>query len=196
MKLTAKHAIAVIILVLSLAAPVVAGPIQDADAAYAKGDYATVLQLMWPLANQGYPGAQNFLGIMYERGRGVPQDYAEALRWYRRAADQGYAWAQYNLAGMYQAGNGVDMNYVEAVKWWRIAADQGNAAGQFLLGVMYQRGMVVPQDVVRAHMWFNLAAARGQKSAGESRDEVEQRMTTAQIAEAQKLAREWRPTTH
>jgi hypothetical protein len=132
-------------------------------------------------------------GLMYEFGRGVPQDYAVALRWYRIAADQGNAAAQYNLASMYQDGKGVSMNYVEAVKWYRRAADQGLAGGQLLLGTMYENGIVVPKDVIRAYMWFNLAAAQSLQGAQEERDKIAQLMTAAQIAEAQSLSREWRP---
>jgi hypothetical protein len=43
-------------------------------------------------------------------------------------------------------------------------------------------------------MWFNLSAAQGNQIAVNNRDRVTQHMTTAQIAEAQKLAREWKPT--
>jgi uncharacterized protein len=49
------------------------------------------------------------------------------------------------------------------------------------------------RDYVRAHMWFNLAAAQGDQDAAKARDDVAKLMTPAQIAEAQKLAREWRP---
>jgi TPR repeat protein len=61
---------------------------------------------------------------------------------------------------------------------------------------MYQIGIwrLVPKDIVRAYMWFNLAAAQGLEGAEKYRDEVAQHMTPAQIAEAQKLAREWKPT--
>jgi TPR repeat protein len=97
-------------------------------------------------------------------GWGVPQDYAEAVKWYRKAADQGLPPAQSNLAGMYYFGRGV------------------------------------PQDYVRAHLWFNLAAAGYTASetdrrdfAVKSRDELAKKMTSEQIAEAQKLAREWKP---
>ena len=58
---------------------------------------------------------------------------------------------------------------------------------------MYVKGQGVPQDYVIAHMWFNLAAARGKKNAVKARDIVAAQMTPAQIAEAQKLAREWKP---
>ena len=79
------------------------------------------------------------------------------------------------------------------LKWYRLAADQGDADAQNNLGVMYANGEGVPQDYVRAHMWFNLSAAQGNQDAAENRDSIAKRMTPAQIAEAQKLAREWQP---
>jgi len=72
-------------------------------------------------------------------------------------------------------------------------AYQGNASAQWFFGSMYADGRDVPQDFVQAYMWFNLAAAQGFQAAVKDRDLIAQRMTPAQIAEAQKLAREWRP---
>jgi len=59
-------------------------------------------------------------------------------------------------------------------------------------------GHGVPQDYVIAYMWLNLSAAgpnnrEGVKLASELRDVVAAKMTPAQIAEAQKLARDWKP---
>jgi TPR repeat protein len=130
----------------------------------------------------------------------VPQDNAEAAKWYRRAAEQGNAQAQSNLGAMYDNGQGVRQDYAEAVKWYRKAADQGEADGQFNLGIMYARGRGIAQDYVQAHKWFNLAAARYPASETENRQEAVRnrdlaasRMNAAQIAEAQRLAREWKP---
>lgn len=149
-------------------------------------------------AEQGNVAAQNALGVMYQRGQGVAQDYAEAMRWYRRAADQGDDAAQFNLGGMYDDGEGVTQDYAEAVKWYRRAAEQGNAWAQDNLGAMYASGRGVSTDYVQAHKWFNLAASRKRSGAGRdmsvgNRDSVAKRMTPAQIAEAQRLAREWAP---
>ena len=143
---------------------------------------------------------------MYAQGQGVPQDYAEAIRWYRRAADQGQAGAQqgaaaaqFNLGVMYHEGRGVPQDYAEAIRWYRRAADQGQAGAQFNLGLMYRDGQGVPQDYVPAHKWFNLAAARATGNDNEkfakARDAVAAKMTADQIAEAQRLAREWKPKT-
>ncbi len=81
------------------------------------------------------------------------------------------------------------------MKWYRKAAEQGNADAQTTLGVMYANGEGVPEDFIQAHMWFNLAAAQGNELGRENRDIVAERMTPAQVAEAQRLAREWKPTT-
>jgi uncharacterized protein len=123
MKLALKYAVAAIILVLGFAAPVVAGPLEDADSAIKRRDYATALRLIRPLA------------------------------------------------------------------------EQGDANAQYNLGVFYDNGLGVPQDKVRAYMWLNLSAAQGREGAAAFRDLIARRMTPAQIAEAQKLAREWKPNT-
>jgi hypothetical protein len=143
-------------LALCLVAPAQAG-FDEGVAAYLRGDYATALRLWRPLAEQGDADAQARLGLLYDLGKGVPQDDAEAVKWYRKAADQGLAPAQFNL------------------------------------GLMYDNGQGVPQDYVQAHMWYNLAAAKGNQTARKNRDIVAKKMTPAQIAEAQRLAREWRP---
>lgn len=121
MKLTPKHTLAAIILGLSFAAPMAAGPLEDADAALKRRDYTTAVRLNRPLA------------------------------------------------------------------------EQGDANAQYNLGVFYDNGLGVPQDKVRAYMWFNLSAAQGREGAAAFRDLIARRMTPAQIAEAQRLAREWKP---
>ena len=89
-------------------------------------------------------------------------------------------------------------DYATALRLWRPLAERGHADAQYSLGVMYSQGRGVPQDYVQAHMWFNLAASRllpgeGFNAAIQERNLVAELMTPAQIAEAQKLLREWRP---
>ena len=113
-------------------------------------------------------------------------------RW-RQRAEQGNADAQVKLGVAYYFGNGVAQDYVESVKWYRKAADQGDATAQLKLGLAYDEGKGVTQDYAEAHKWYNLSAAAGNTIAGELRDIVAQKMTPEQIAEAQRLAREWKP---
>ena len=91
---------------------------------------------------------------------------------------------------MYTKGKGVTQDYKEAVKWYRLAAEQWYADAQNNLGVMYANGEGVIQDYIRAHMWLNLAASKGNKTGGEYREKITKMMTPAQIADAQKMARE------
>ncbi len=120
-------------------------------------------------------------------------DYAAALREWRPLAEQGHAVAQNNLGVMYFNGQGVAQDYAEALKWYSKAAEQGHAQAQYNLGVMYANGQGVAQDKVQAHMWLNLADRQGFESAAIIRDRVAGMMTFKQFAEAQKLAREWKP---
>jgi uncharacterized protein len=75
------------------------------------------------------------------------------------------------------------------------AAEQGHSVAKLYLGVMYAEGRGVPQDYVRAYMWFSLSAAQGEQRAVKTLEIAERRMTPAQISEAQKLARNWKPIT-
>ena len=120
-------------------------------------------------------------------------DYAAALREFRTPAEQGDADAQFNLGLMYRKGQGVAQDYALAMKWYRKAAEQGYASAQINLGFMYDKGQGVPQNYIEAHKWFNLAATKGNKAARKNRDNIEKRMTRGQLAEAQRLARSWKP---
>ena len=122
----------------------------------------------------------------YERG-----DYAVTIREWRRSAERGDPSGQYGLKMMYFEGKGVPQDYVEAARWYRLAAEQGYVAGLTQTDLLYFEGKGVAQDYVLAHKWLNLGAAQGDEIAVRARHIVASRMTPAQIAEAQKLAREW-----
>jgi TPR repeat protein len=150
----------------------VAEPLEDATAADQRGDYGTVLKLLTPLAEQGNAVAQARLGLLYEEGRLGGRDPR------LQVGDQ---------------EQGVPQD-TEAVKWYRRSADQGNASAQIILGLKYEYGRNgVPEDLVLAYMWLDLAAAQGAKDAAELRDMFALGMAPDQIAEAQRLAREWKP---
>jgi hypothetical protein len=126
----------------------------------------------------------------YNRG-----DYATALKLWTPLAEHGNfsSSAQYFLGNMYEHGRGVPQNYAEAVKWYRKSAEQDDETSQNILGEMYRDGQGVPQDYVQAHMWFSLAASKGLQIAASNRDRVAKMMTPDQLAQAQRMAREWKP---
>ncbi len=144
-------------------------------------------------AEQGNAFAQYNLGQLYRTGQGIPQGFSEAARWYRKAAEHGHVLAQYSLGLMHRMGQGVRQDFSEAERWFRKAAEQGHQGAQSNLGVMYGTGTAVSRDYVLAHMWFNLSASSGNKTGRQNRDLLAKQMTPQQIAEAQRLAREWKP---
>lgn len=86
-------------------------------------------------------------------------------------------------------------DYRTAFKEFSELAGTGDPYAQYLLGRMYAQGKGVVQDYAQAHKWYNLAASRGFSPAAQARDAVAGRMTSGQIAEAQRLARQWQPET-
>lgn len=71
------------------------------------------------------------------------------------------------------------------------AADGGQPQALYDLGLLYSTGQGVELDYIVAHKWFNLAAMRGVRRARVDRAELARDMSPWEIAEAQRLAREW-----
>ncbi|MBI3415093.1 MAG: SEL1-like repeat protein [Verrucomicrobia bacterium] len=143
-------------------------------------------------AEQNLAEAQKILGALYAFGRGVAKDEVEAVKWFRKAAEQNIATAQFNLGACYSNGQGVAKDEVEAVKWYRKAAEQNLAEAQNNLGVCYANGHGVAKDYVEGYKWWLLAAGQGEENAREGMTVLENKMTREQIAEGQKLARDFK----
>lgn len=126
------------------------------------------------------------------------QRHSEDAKWHREQAEAGNIASQFCLGLAYAYGLGITRDDAEAVRWWRKAASAGEVWAQLHLAMAYDKGRGVPQDYVHTHMWFNLAASRTtghhQKYASDARQKVARKMTPQQIADAQHLAREWKPT--
>ncbi len=107
---------------------------------------------------------------------------------------QGVSVAQYRLGIMYDNGWGVPPSDTEAVKWYREAAEQGNPFAQHDLAFMYAAGTGVAQDFVRAYMWLNVAVASGNSLMVKHLNSIAGKLNSAQIEEAQEMARRWMET--
>ena len=143
----------------------------------------------------------SFLGRYWRHreGASAPPTIYELVE---KVAKSGFAVAQFSLGVMnYPIGDpsfdAAKGNLAQALVWYRRAAEQGDIGAQVALGLAYAQGIGVVQDYIEADKWFNIAASRA-KSADELADiathhnNLAHVMTSSQIAEAQKLAREWR----
>ena len=145
------------------------------------------------LAEGGDASAQNEFGLLYYEGKGIPQNHRKAKEWFDKAVEQGHTGAQVNLGTLYLRGEGAPQSSQMALFWFSRAAAQEDTLAFAKLGLMYAQGRGVLQDFIQAHMWYNLSAAHGETRSADARDALAKQMTPAQIAEAQRLAREWRP---
>ncbi len=84
-------------------------------------------------------------------------------------------------------------NSQEASKWLSQSAEKGDKLGQWMLADQYRSGSGVPKDDVLAYMWANIAEAHGKPGDVSRRDEYARSLTKEQIAEAQRLSRNWKP---
>src|ERR1039458_6317823 len=161
-----------------------------------KADKVEAVRWLHRAAIQGLAEAQFDLGMCYAKGDGVGENAVEAVGWYRKAAAQGQADAICELGNCYLEGTGVPTDIPEGVKWTRKAADQGFGPAQNTLGLCYSKGRGVTKDYVEAYKWFNLAAAKGGELADDARIGLamaERSLTPEQVADAQRLAREFKP---
>lgn len=138
---------------------------RQAAGAYERKDMATAVRIWKMWADKGNAEARTLLGAMYWSGEGVPRNHAEAARLYLLAANQGYARAQNDIGFMYGFGEGIPpRNDVEAYKWLTLAIAAYTARNQ-----------------------DRLDQAKKDKAA------LAARMTKAQVAEAEKLVKAWKP---
>lgn len=179
--------------------------------AYSEGsfvarDHSVALKWLLKAAKQGDVDSQLNLARKYELGDGIGANSAQAFLWYSQAAKKrenegsserlGRLQGTTNLGRLYAMGRpGLGPDYPSAARMFQIAADRGLLEAQFRLGLMVLEGKGVPQDLALAYRWLNLAARTGVPSYVRKRDAAARRLTASQLAEAQRMASEWRPLT-
>ncbi len=136
---------------------------EDALAAFNSGEYAEASTIWSELAKEKNANAQMSLGRMYELGIGKSQDYARAIYWYRLAAAQNNPYAQGNLAVLLAMGQGAEQDLVQS----------------YVLSTLAARN-------------YSKWAYDHQEAAMKNRELIIPRMTSAQIAEAQRKVIEWK----
>ena len=144
--------------------PVVAGaaaPAPSCQSAFDANDWRLAATLCAAEARDGSVAAQRNLGVMYDRGVGVPRDPARAADWLRRAAEAGNRDAAYQLGAMYENGRGVPEDDARAVAWYSKAALLGDREAQVKVGKAYEQGLGVASDMGEALTWYRKAAGQG-----------------------------------
>lgn len=166
--------------------PMNALPAQVKDA-FSKGDFATVVNLLRPLADKGDAVAQTGLGLLYLSGIGVQKDLSEAAKLLRSASAKNNEIAEYELGTMYRDGRGVQKSEPDAERYFSAAANQGMPEAEFEMGKLYDpgyfegepakitiettgqqlnsNGVAISKDAVASARWYALAAQHGSSGA-------------------------------
>jgi TPR repeat protein len=148
------------------------------------------------IVEEGSPELQCYIGIglMNPTNCSWFKNVDQGVKLLRKAAEKGFAEAQFRLALFCQDDPTWREEPNESLKWIRIAANQGHAASQIELSNRYADGVGVPLDDVLAYMWANLAGVSGNEIAKKQRSDLTEKMSKEQVAEAQRLCRDWRPS--
>ena len=132
---------------------------------YHNQDYINALHEFYPLARGGNSQAQYYLGLIFAKGDGVPQDPILATKWLNKAATNGDADAQVAYADMLWSGIYLKQNRKSAVVWYEAAADQGNQRAQFFMGQLFAEGNQVQKNMTRSFNYIRDAAKGGYAAA-------------------------------
>ena len=160
-------------------------PVKQGLADLSNGDYSAARADFLPAAEHANAVAQYWMGHMEEHGLGSKQrSGVKADYWYQA----GYTLAEQALGEMYFSGLAVPQDYAEARKWFTRAAHDGYATAQFDLGRLWEKGWGGPKSLIRAYVWDDLAASHGNFDAQRARDAIRDKLTPAQLNEAQSLA--------
>jgi hypothetical protein len=180
------------IVLLLCSIPQIAGAGLDSGvAAFERGDYPTAHQELRPLAENGDPKAQYYIGLMSYSGKGAVQDNAEAIKWIKPAAEKGIADAQYLYALLLEGAHAGPAGKAEGVKWFTLASDQGHVDAQMKLVDRYLRGDGIRQDLVQAYTWCGVAHIHVPSRCNPQESVPTYQMTPDAIDEAKRNVQQW-----
>lgn len=147
-------------------------------------------------AKNGIPVAQHTLaGLTFNGQGGVPRDEKEAIRLLTAAAEQNDTYAIAMLGRIYNKGGGVVRDTTEAMRWWRRGVALNSGLSMWNIGF----SMIYGKDVVEGYKWLTLGIKYLEPGVDPRRFRAElgyfskTKMTPAQVAEAERLVREWKP---
>lgn len=133
--------------------------------AYTARDFPTALDLLTPLAQNGYAPALFHLGLMHGAGLGVPADAQRGGYFLQQAASQQHVGARAMLAKLYHQGTGVPRDWATAADWLESLARDGYAPAQYQLAECYEKAQGRTRDYGQALHWYQMAGQQGHTKA-------------------------------
>jgi TPR repeat protein len=126
---------------------------------YKQRNYSASLPYLLQAGKKGSGEADDYLGLLYRDGKGVPRNYKEAEKWFLRAASRRNSDGMNHLGLLHESGSGIPLSYENALAWFRKAEALGNGDAMNNLGWMFLSGWGVPKDPNKALEYFQRSAA-------------------------------------
>lgn len=127
----------------------------DPKLAFKNGNYERSFELWKPLAEEGDPDAQNYIGLHYFLGLGVSKDYKKAVKWYEMAARKGHPDAQRNYGDMINNGLGIQQDTYAAFVWYFASSQQGNESSKARLEAISGENKLTPNQQMHGKIEAN-----------------------------------------
>jgi uncharacterized protein len=164
--------------------------LKEGAIAYSRGDFATALRELKPLAEQGQPLAQYLVGVSQVNAKPPLGNVGEGEDWLKKAAGQGQIAAMRYLGELNLFAK---KDRAEARRWLLQAADRGDAEAQHLMAIYLLDGPEADASRGEAYMWLHLAAERGHVLSGVMLTTVRPPFSPEQRADGLRRAGEWKP---
>lgn len=156
-------------------------------------DYERAAELLCASAEAGDANGLFNCALLKLEGRGIEADTTAAVEQLKASVEQDHVAAMNVLAQIYVGGELGEPDVDAGIKLFQKTASFGNPVGLYAIGQAYVLGLGIDKDLVRAHAYFNLAATRQHPEALQARQMLDQQLEPAQVLEAQRIARGWRP---
>jgi len=168
-------------------------------------DLVQAAQWLQRSARAGHAAGMLALGLMMQAGQVPGASARDGVAWLQRGAEAGDSSAAMALAQAYRSGLGVAADPASAGRWLQRAADARNPLAQIALAQWYLEGRLLERSPLHAYAWARIAesaaaglsdqatVARIAQRAQAVRSQASVELRSAQLLEAQSLARDWTP---
>ncbi len=133
--------------------------------AFQRGWYLTALALATRQAEAGITSSKTLLGVLYETGRGIPQDLPLAASWYELASKDGDNQAALRLGLLYLVDATSNADKEKAAQQLEIAAAANIPEALYNLALLHREGKVRPNDPKQIKNLLERASETGDPDA-------------------------------
>lgn len=137
--------------------------LNDAVSLFEKQQYEEAYSIFLPLANNGNPTAEYFVGLCFRKGIFIKENQKEAFKWFLSSAEHGFLESQYIVAYSYLEYPGMAGTPLSEVE--RNGFETKMDDNPHYIPFFHCEGVGVEPDSNKSFEWMLKAAVQGHKNA-------------------------------